>query len=85
MGARVYAGDDALNELAAAEKINSSYVSRLLRLTLLAPDIVESILEGQQFSHFSRANKSPQAYADTDHSLKIASPRWYFRPCPTPF
>ena len=37
-----------LNELAAAEKINSSYVSRLLRLTLLAPDIVEAILDGGQ-------------------------------------
>jgi len=37
-----------LNELAAAEKINSSYVSRLLRLTLLAPAIVEAILDGRQ-------------------------------------
>ena len=37
-----------LNELAAAEKINSSYVSRMLRLTLLAPDIVEAILDGRQ-------------------------------------
>jgi len=37
-----------LNELAAAEKINSSYVSRLLRLTLLSPDIVEAILDGRQ-------------------------------------
>ena len=37
-----------IDELAAAEKINSSYVSRLLRLTLLAPDIVESILDGKQ-------------------------------------
>ncbi|MEO3470402.1 hypothetical protein AAFN86_00955 [Roseomonas sp. CAU 1739] len=34
-----------INELAAAEKINSSYVSRVLRLTLLAPDIVEAILD----------------------------------------
>ncbi len=34
--------------LAAAEKINSSYVSRVLRLTLLAPDIVEAILDGRQ-------------------------------------
>ena len=48
MGARVYAADDALNELAASEKINSSYVSRLPRLTLLAPDIVEAILDGRQ-------------------------------------
>ena len=37
-----------INELAAAEKINSSYVSRVLRLTLLAPDIVEAILDGKQ-------------------------------------
>jgi len=37
-----------LNELAAAEKINSSYLSRLLRLTLLAPEIVEAILDGRQ-------------------------------------
>ena len=37
-----------IDELAVAEKINSSYVSRLLRLTLLAPDIVEAILDGRQ-------------------------------------
>ena len=37
-----------IDELAAAEKINSSYVSRLLRLTLLAPQIVEAILDGRQ-------------------------------------
>jgi hypothetical protein len=37
-----------IKELAAAEKINSSYVSRVLRLTLLAPDIVEAILDGRQ-------------------------------------
>ena len=30
-----------IDELAAAEKISSSYVSRLLRLTLLAPDMTE--------------------------------------------
>ena len=37
-----------VKDLAAAEKINSSYVSRVLRLTLLAPDIVEAILDGRQ-------------------------------------
>jgi hypothetical protein len=37
-----------IDELAAAEKINSSYVSRLLRLTLLAPEIVDAILDGRQ-------------------------------------
>ena len=35
-------------EIAAAEKINESYVGRILRLTLLAPDIIEAILNGQQ-------------------------------------
>jgi len=37
-----------INELAAAEKINSSYFSRVLRLTLLSPAIVEAILDGRQ-------------------------------------
>ena len=35
-------------ELAKAEKVNDSYLSRILRLTLIAPDIVESILTGRQ-------------------------------------
>ena len=34
-------------ELADAERISRSYVSRVLRLTLLAPDIVERILDGR--------------------------------------
>jgi len=37
-----------VDELAAAEKINPSYVSRVLRLTLLAPEMVEAILDGRQ-------------------------------------
>ena len=37
-----------VEEIAAAEKINASYVGRILRLTLLAPDIVEAILGGRQ-------------------------------------
>jgi hypothetical protein len=36
-----------LAELADAEGINRSYVSRVLRLTLLAPEIVERILDGR--------------------------------------
>jgi hypothetical protein len=35
-------------ELAEREGIGSSYVTRVLRLTLLAPDIVEAILDGKQ-------------------------------------
>jgi hypothetical protein len=37
-----------VEEIAEAEKINTSYVSRILRLTLLAPEIVEAILDGCQ-------------------------------------
>jgi hypothetical protein len=37
-----------VEEIAASEKINASYVGRVLRLTLLAPDIVEAILDGRQ-------------------------------------
>ena len=37
-----------IEEIATAEKINSSYVSRVLRMTLLAPSVVEAILDGRQ-------------------------------------
>jgi hypothetical protein len=36
-----------VSEIGDAESISKSYVSRILRLALLAPDIVESILVGQ--------------------------------------
>ena len=36
-----------LAELSAAEGISPSYICRVLRLTLLAPDIVERILDGR--------------------------------------
>lgn len=41
-----YGDFTSIASLAVAEKINPSYLSRILRLTLLAPDIVESILDG---------------------------------------
>ena len=37
-----------IDELARSERINPSYISRVLRLTLLAPDIVEAVLDGRQ-------------------------------------
>lgn len=37
-----------IEEIAETENINASYVSRVLRMTLLAPDIVEAILAGRQ-------------------------------------
>ena len=37
-----------VDEIARAESINPSYVSRIMRLTLLAPEIVEAILDGRK-------------------------------------
>ena len=37
-----------VGEITAAETINASYILRVLRLTLLAPEIVEAILDGRQ-------------------------------------
>jgi hypothetical protein len=40
-------GYTSVSEIGDAENISKSYVSRILRLALLAPDIVEAILSGQ--------------------------------------
>ena len=39
-----------VSELAAAEKLDRSFVSHVLQLTLLAPEIVEAILDGMQLA-----------------------------------
>lgn len=38
----------SISEMAAAERIERGYLGSLLRLTLLAPDIVQPILDGRQ-------------------------------------
>jgi hypothetical protein len=50
----------SISDLAAAEKINHSYVRRILRLTLLSPQIKERVLAVQlprtlQLEHLLRA------------------------------
>ena len=37
-----------VTELAAGEKLDRGYLGKILMLTLLAPDIVEAILDGRQ-------------------------------------
>ena len=54
-----------ISDLAKAEKINQSYLCRVLRLTLLAPDIVEAILDGRQPPHLQ-----------LDHLLKPLPVEW---------
>jgi hypothetical protein len=39
-------GDRRATEISEAERISKSYVGRILRLALLAPDLVEAILGG---------------------------------------
>ena len=61
-----------VEEVAAAEKINSSYVSRVLRLTLLAPDIVEAIMDGKQPEAMTLAglmNPFPVAWQEQQYLL----------------
>lgn len=36
-----------IQDLAAAERLNSSYVARVLRLVLLSPAIIDALLDGQ--------------------------------------
>jgi hypothetical protein len=45
----------SLGDLAAAEKVDRSHLARLLRLTLLAPDVVEMILEGRHSAEVTLA------------------------------
>lgn len=52
-------------DLAKAEKVNASYLSRILRLTLLAPEIVEAIVTGHQPSTLQ-----------VDDVLKLLPVRW---------
>ncbi|HNR32368.1 MAG TPA: hypothetical protein PKI11_15860 [Candidatus Hydrogenedentes bacterium] len=45
----------SLGELAAHVGVDPAYISRFLRLTLLAPDIIERILDGREPSGLSLA------------------------------
>jgi hypothetical protein len=63
-----------VSELAEAEGLTRSFVNRLLRLTLLAPDIVEAILDGRQpkgmqLEELTRA--MPSGWAEQRESMAI--------------
>ncbi|MCZ7583361.1 MAG: hypothetical protein M5R36_08545 [Deltaproteobacteria bacterium] len=45
----------SISELAKRLKVDHAYISRLLHLTLLAPDIIEAILNGKEPSGLSLA------------------------------
>ena len=63
----------SVRELAAAEGVDRGYVARMLQLTLLAPDVVEAILDGRQL-HVSgcvaAVNRLPSAWTDQRAALR---------------
>ncbi len=63
---------DTIGDLARAMRINRSFVSRVLRLTLLAPDLVEAILDGRQ-TEAGQRQKLLHGLADCrDEQIKCA-------------
>jgi len=44
-----------ITDLAEREKISTTYLARIFRLTLLAPDLVEQALEGRQSAELFQA------------------------------
>jgi hypothetical protein len=44
----------SVRQLGEAEQVGLSYVSRILRLTLLAPDVVERIMDGRPTAGLAR-------------------------------
>ena len=69
-------GDYAsIGELAAAQGVNFSYMCRVLRLTLLSPKIVESILDGRASSELPLSVLlQPNSPAWDEQELKISAP-----------
>ncbi|WP_291297693.1 hypothetical protein [Elioraea sp.] len=67
----------SISEMAAAEKIERGYLGSLLRLTLLAPDIVEGLLDGAGGYHLDLQRQPaavPLSWTDQRHVLEPASP-----------
>ena len=59
-----------LEDLARAKGVNATYVSRVLRLTLLAPEIVEAILDGRQSADLDDPLKGLPGVAGAAENLR---------------
>jgi hypothetical protein len=65
-------GYASIGELADAQGVNFSYMCRVLRLTLLSPKLVESILDGRAGSGLSlNALLVPHSTVWAEQHLKI--------------
>jgi hypothetical protein len=62
----------SIRELARAENVNRTYVGRLLNLTLLAPDLVDAILDGRR----SAAAPGLQADGSLPSSWAVQRDAW---------
>jgi hypothetical protein len=49
----------SIRELAAAEGVDRTYVGRVLNMTLLAPEVVEAMLDGRQSDGVTVAGMPP--------------------------
>jgi len=66
----------SLSELATREGVDNSYISRMVNLTLLAPDIVEAILDDTLPNHltlFELAVDVPAFWEDQRNKLVYCS------------
>lgn len=64
----------SIEELSEAEAINPSYVSRVMRLSCLAPSITEAIMEGQHPAHLTAKEllaPFPLAWAAQQEHFKL--------------
>lgn len=76
----------SIAEMADKEGLNRSYLSRTIRLALLAPDIVEAILNGTQPATLSCQTSSNRSRSTGKHSERrsgSAPPRRCSRAPPT--
>jgi hypothetical protein len=64
----------SITDLARTEKINLSYLCRVLRLTLLAPDIVEALLNGKNACRLQQSDvlqPMPEIWTEQREKLGI--------------
>jgi hypothetical protein len=69
----------SISEMAVAEKVERGYLGTLIRLTLLAPDIVEAIIDGRAHDDLSLPHllePLPAVWHDQRATLVIQSGRW---------
>jgi hypothetical protein len=64
-----------VRDLAKAETINESYLSRILRLTLLSPTLIEAILDGKQLPTLELDDLLQQLPIEWDKQVETLSKR----------